>query len=259
MEMNDAENIFDKLRELSGKIKGNFNILEDQVDINVQMEYFKYAKEVKKDLDAEAIIEKKDDLFNEVKAISEKKHLISQLASIDNVSAFRTIEKYLKNPDTILKDWALMAFQESKMLLESSLLDENQIFISTGLGGKGTKLRYFVVLFSNSDESFNDFQQRIIKNEFEFVLTKSDAEIEEISFKDNFASIMVLVPINSILQTIFENAIEISNEYGNFIKKDFIITNVKKLSKAEIVEFIEKNKISGISDQSTIDTIDDID
>ncbi len=40
----------------------------------------------------------------------------------------------------------MLAFQENKMLLESSLLDENQILISTGLGGKGMKLRYFTVM-----------------------------------------------------------------------------------------------------------------
>ncbi|NOZ45877.1 MAG: hypothetical protein GXO79_03755, partial [Chlorobi bacterium] len=160
MEINEGENIFDKLRELASQLDGNFNILENVIDVNVQMEYFKYSRNVKKDIDAKSILSKINNLFNENISISDKKHLLSQLASLDDVKAFRAIEKYMKNSDELLHDWALMAYQESKMLLESSLLDESQVFISTGLGGKGTKLRYFIVLFSKSGKQFNKVQQK---------------------------------------------------------------------------------------------------
>jgi hypothetical protein len=248
MEMSENENIFDKLRELAGGIKGNFNILEDQVDVHIQMEYFTYSRKVKKKLDRELVLTNADQLFQDQKSLADKKHLLSQLASIDDVSAFRTIEKYANNPDNLLKSWAKLALQESKMQLESTLLDENQIIISTGLGGKGTNLRYFIVLFSENNKSFTDLHQKIIKNEFESELSKNNSIIEEIEYGTNYASLLALMPITTIIHNILKNAVNECNIYGNFVKENFIITNVKKLTEAEINEFIEKNKISGLED-----------
>jgi hypothetical protein len=56
-----------------------------------------------------------------------------------------------------LKDWAALSLQESRMTLESSLLDENQVIISTGLGGKAKKLRYFAVIAAKRRENFSEF------------------------------------------------------------------------------------------------------
>jgi hypothetical protein len=67
------------------------------------------------------------------------------------------------------------------MLLQSKFLDENQVFISTGLGGKGSKLRYFVVLV-NSFDKYDKLQQKLIKTELDFFLKKHDAELEQVRF-----------------------------------------------------------------------------
>lgn len=256
MELNESENIFDKLRELAGQINGNFNIMENKVDINVQIEYFQYSKKVKSDLDKDELLNKIDDLFDVKKSLAEKKHLLSQLASIDDVKIFRAIEKYTSDPDILLKDWSLMAYNESKMLLESSLLDENQIFISTGLGGKGSKLRYFIVLFTKSGNKFNKVQQKVIRNEFEYILDKNEADVEDITFSKNFSSLMVLLPLTSAIHSILKAAIDECNQYGGFIKESFIITNVKQLTEEEITTFINKNEIPGISNQENMNSIE---
>jgi len=91
--------------------------------------------------------------------------MLVKLASINSVEAFRTIERYLKEPNHSLRDWAKLAFQESKLLLESKLLDENQVLISTGLGGKGMKLRYFTVILSDTGENLTKIQKKIINSE----------------------------------------------------------------------------------------------
>ncbi|MCK4663113.1 MAG: hypothetical protein KAT68_09630 [Bacteroidales bacterium] len=250
--MIDYENIFDKLKQISGKEFANINILEEQIDISLQMEYFELSKEIKKDINKEEIISKKDNLFNTDIAIEEKKKLLIQLASIEDVKAYRTIEKYLSNPAKELKNWAILAFQESRMILQSSLLDENQVFISTGLGGKGTKLRYFIVIISNSSNSFTVVQKKIINSEFDFILKKRNGELEKIEFSDNISTILSLIPINVSVQEVFKNAIEECNKFGNFLKPDFLITNVKVLTTKEIKTFLEKPKNSNVD----IDTIE---
>jgi hypothetical protein len=238
----DQENIFDKIQEILGSLHGNYNILEEQIDIDVQMEYFESSKGIKKTFDVVEALETKNDLFSTEKPISEKKIMISRLASIDNVEAYRALEKYRENPDPELKDWASLAIQESRMLLESSFLDENQVFISTGMGGKGSKLRYFVVFIAKPGKSFNPFCQKIVKSEMEFVFNKYDAEIEEYNFSDNYATVKTIIPLNVQLNEMFEDAVSECNQFGDFLEMNFIVTNVKELSFQEIDQVMESSK-----------------
>ncbi len=241
----DEENIYDKIQELFGQVPDNLNILEESINIDLQMEYFEYSKKIKKELISEKILASIEQLFKPDLAIPARKKLLVQLASLEEVEAYRAIEKYLSNPGPELREWAILAFQESRMLLQSKFLDENQVFISTGLGGKGTGLRYFVVLLLKEGNAFSQLQQKIIKNEFEYVLKKHKGEIEEVNFEENFATLLTIIPIKSSIKEIFKMAIAESNQYGDFLKTNFIVTNVKKISLEEIKDFIQKQKDLG--------------
>ena len=138
-----------------------------------------------------------------------------------------------------LKDWALLALNESRMHLESKIMEENQVFISTGLGGREQKLRYFVVLMSKANAELTKTHQMVIQNEFEYILKKFDAELEEVNFSGYLATILLLLPMNFSLKMVFQEAIDECNQYGDFLKDDFIVTNVKTLSFKEIIEFLE--------------------
>ncbi len=232
-------NIFDKIKEVFGSISGNLNVLEEQIDIDLQMEYFKASKK-SKEIPAEDILMRMDNLFSDDFTNDEKKTLLVDLASVDDVDAFRAIEKYALSPAEELREWTILAMQESRMILESSLLDENQVFISTGLGGKGSKLRYFVVLVHHQKEDFNDVQKNLIRSEFDYSLTKYKGELESIVFSGPFAKLLAVVPINAPLKDLFQNAIHEANQIGDFIKENFIVTNVKQLSDSEISDFLNK-------------------
>lgn len=241
----DDENIYERLQDIFGHVPENFSILEEQIDIDLQMEYFEFSRNFKKNNISGNILEVKDNLYNSEHPLTNKKKLLVQLASLEEVKAYRAIEKYLENPDDELRDWAVLAFQESRMLLQSKFLDENQVFISTGLGGKGSKLRYFVVIINRFDKLFDDFQQKLVNTEFEFILNKYDAELEKVDFMDNYCALLAVVPINASIRDIFKSAIAECNEYGGFIKPNFIVTNVKKLSYEEITEFVIKQNDTG--------------
>ena len=102
--------------------------------------------------------------------INDKKIILINLAAIGDVDSFRTIESFNKSVSNELKDWAALALQESKVLLENSLLDEQRVIISTGLGGKENLLRYFVVLIKIDESEFEDYQKKIISDELDFVI-----------------------------------------------------------------------------------------
>ena len=233
---NEIENIFDKIQEAFGKIPDNLNILEEQIDIELQMEYFKESKNAKENPDNNSIT-CKDDLFNENIPIERKKKLLTDLAGIDDIEAYRIIERYNNNSDSELKDWAILALRESKMIIESSLLDEHQIIISTGLGGKQGRLRYFVVVFSKDGIDFTDFQRKIISSEFEFSLSRHNSEVEKINNFTDYSTILCLLPLEVAIRDVFLNAIKVCNEYGNFLNEVFIVTNVKILTDTEIKKY----------------------
>ncbi len=250
--MEKEENIFDKIQELLGDLNGNFNVLEEQINIDTQLEYFELSTDLKKTSNSNEIFEKKDNLFSTELPLEEKKVLLVHLASMDKVEAYRVIEQYQLSPDPELKDWAIMAFQESKMLMESSFLDRNQVFISTGLGGKGSKLRYFVVFVAKEQQIMEDYQKKVIKSEIEFAAKKKGSILEEINFNGWLTTCKVLIPIQVQFNLLFEEIIEAINQLGDFLDKNYIITNVKELSLQEIKDVLNNTKNKDHSDDDEI-------
>ncbi len=236
--MNLQENIYDKIREMFGDVYNNLSVLEEQIDVDLQMEYYEYSKNNNPKLSPEEIINRKDTIFHTDTPLEDEKNLLVQLASIESIEAYRTIEKYLNNPDSRLYDWARMAFHESRMLLESKLLDENQIMISTGLGGRGLKLRYFTVFFTFNGTNLNKLKQKVIRDETRYILKKFNAEPEILEFDNNIATVLSLIPITIPVQDIFSGIIDECNELGCSLDENYIITNIRILTLPEIREFI---------------------
>ncbi len=239
-ELKDNDNILDRIREILGDPSTSFSILEHQIDIKVQMEYFEYSKSHRSKFETEDVLAQEPKLYDQSVPLDEKKLLLVKLASIDKPEAYRVLERFSPSAPADIKDWAVMATQESRMLLESQLLDEQQVFISTGLGGKDGKLRYYVVAFPEQTESFTASQQKLIESEFEYSLKQSNAEIESLEFTPEHVCIMALVPLSVQVRLPFKKAIDECNSLGRFIKDAFIITNVKKLTDDEIKEIVSK-------------------
>ena len=150
--MEQIEN-FDSLNDFLSQMEDNVSIISGNIPVEIQLQYYKFIEKLDKNLNKEEINERADMLFTPEMDIEEKKKLLVQLASFDDVKFFRTIEKYNKQPDPELKHWASMAYNHAKVNLENSFLPEKKILISTGLGGKGSKLRYFVVLLKDNQNS----------------------------------------------------------------------------------------------------------
>jgi hypothetical protein len=240
--LDNRENIYDAIKKMFRGMDNKLNILEDQIDVDVQTEYFEYSKNHNLNINPEDVIKNKEDIFRSNLSVEDKKCMFVKLASISSIEAFRTIERYLNDPDhNDLQDWATLAFHESRLLLESKLLDENQVLISTGLGGKGTKLRYFTVLISRSGVSLGYIQKKIIRSELYYLLEKNGAELEKIIFYGDLCTILSLIPLKVPIQNFFDKLIEECNKLGDFLNRNYLITNVKILKISEIRESIKGN------------------
>ena len=145
------------------------------------------------------------------------------------------------------------------MLIEGNLLNERQVFVSTGLGGRGKLLRYFVALVGNNLDEFAPYQQHVIQSEFETALKNNRSEIENIEFQGKYAAMTVLIPLDVPCHQTLLDAVDECNMYGNFLKTDFLITNVKTLSFDEIDEFVAgKMEELGSENEINFDDIDEL-
>ena len=89
----EEKQFYHNIQRVLEKLPDNFSILEEQVDVELQMEYFNYGRDMKAGFSGEMIMDHKDDLFSPDVSVDEKKNLLVLLASQEKVEAFRTIEK----------------------------------------------------------------------------------------------------------------------------------------------------------------------
>lgn len=242
----EEEIFYNNIQKALENLPDNFNILEEQIDMEVQMRYFEFSQNNRTTLLSEECFRNREQLFCPETEMERKKEILSAIAAVDDVVAYRTIEKFLENENEELKQWAVLAFQESRMLLQSSLLDEQQVFISTGLGGKGRKLRYFTVFINQEgDKILNATQRKLLKEELIFELKKHDGEFEVIDFMEGFSTAQIMLPLKADIKQAFRAIIDECNQYGHFLKDDFVVTNVKVLSQEEIIRMLNQNRKNG--------------
>jgi len=237
--MND-ENINNKIFNLIGEKPDKLAIIDQNIPIKIQIEYFDFAGTIRKEKISINVKEGNEILQNKKSSLKLKKEILSKLATIEEPEAYRAIEKYVNNPDKKIINWAKLALFESKMLLESSILNQNHVLISSGLGGKNDMLRYYIVIFTKKDKEFNKLYKKIVRNEFDDFIIKQNCEIEKIKFEKTYVSFFCLIPLNINIKEIFAKAIFECNQYGNFLIEHFVVTNVKKLTIKEINDFINK-------------------
>ena len=246
--MKEEGDVFKKFRDSFSRMEGHFHILEQRVPVELQMEYFKYSENVRKENRPPRPLSEDEceTLYNtllteETKDKPEKRYLLSQLATSKSVRAYRLLEEYTQHPDPEVTDWAYMALMESRISLESDFSDEKQIYISTGLGGKGEKLRFYVLMTSKGKKPFQEYQQQTIEREFAYYLPKTDCEIERLTIGEQYVELVFLIPVRTDIKATLDRVINECNQYGDFLSNVFTITNVKELTAEEVSEIINKN------------------
>lgn len=236
----DFDKVYNKIQHLINKGDATISVLEDQIDVELQLDYFNFSKQTINKLNKEEVLDEVYLLNESGVDLEKKKEILSSLAKIDNPEAYRAIESYKDVVGEELKQWTTLALQESKMVLETSLLGKAPIFISTGLGGKGDKLRYFLVLVNKENEGFATWQKDLVNKELQFDLKHNEGELEEVKFLDDKVIVCFLIPISVNVKEIINQIISNCNEFGDFLLKSFIVTNVKKLSDIEIQDMVDE-------------------
>lgn len=225
---------------IDGLDEQNYYILEEEIDVEIQSNYFKLSHSIKEDISKDEVISNVPLLADATTSIDEKKNILTQLASLRDVEAFRVLEKKCRQfDDEELNIWSVLAYNECKMILKGSLKDEQQIFISTGLGGKDGRFRYFVALLPHDKSAvFTPFQRDFIKKELDFTLKQNNSLLETtLEDSEKHISFKILIPIKTNIPKLFKEILENCNQLAPFVSKQFIITNVGKMDADEITDF----------------------
>lgn len=247
MHLNDTDNpdeLFKQIQSILGSSPESMRILEDSISIDVQMEYYKMVSKIRSVETLKTFIA--NDLLSHNLNNDDVKEYLIHLAGSDDVENYRLIEQYVSIASPELKDWALMALNESRFHMVSSLSDENGVFISTGLGGKSNKLRYFIVFVPNNDGLIAE-QKKMVVDEVNFIFPRYDSEIEKIEILDDFICITTLIPVNVAVNVPIKVVIEECLTLGCSLSDGYIVTNVKELSLEEIRKVINREPVDGMS------------
>ena len=246
---------YTNIEELLNNLPDNFKILEETIDVEVQKEFFESAQDLDFNATSNEIEALIDQLNDGNTTISDKKVVLQKLSMTDSIESFRAIEAFRKNPPEELRDWVVLALQQSQMIIQSSLLEEQQVFISTGLGGKNDKLRYFLIFPYASLLEINDIQKEVLEKELGFFLEQYDGELEEIEFQNGYATAFGLIPLSMPASEMIKDVLTECNQYGHYLTDDVIITNIKKFNHEEILAILKKYEQQSKPGDSGIATV----
>lgn len=219
----------------------SFSLMEDAIDLSIQEEYFNLSETIDIDnVDYKEVLKESKKLFSENTPIETKKRILILLAHFGTAESYRTIEKYLNHSGRELKDWVLLSLKECRMFLESALLEEEGGFLSTGLGGKDNKLRYYFIVSPKEGLTFTETHRNTLKKGFETISQKYNSEIEEINFETNYAMTGIFIPMDVAVGDFIEEGISECNKMGEFLFFHYYVTNVKKPANEEILKYLEE-------------------
>src|SRR5690554_7370261 len=205
------------------------------------MEYFRYFDKLRRENNTFNRDEEVSILFSPDESIERKKRSLSLLASIPDVGAYRSIETYHSSPlEPELSHWSSMALVSSRIILSSELSGQQQVYISSGLGGHDKKLRFFSLFTTIERKDLTDLQKEIVEREFTFHLKKAEVVIEKFEIKNNYFTILMLFSFDEDIKSKLNSAVQECNQFGNFLEPKFLFTNVKILNEKEIEALLKK-------------------
>jgi hypothetical protein len=221
----------------------SLDLMEDAIDLSIQREYFNLSDSIDFDnVDYREALQESKYLFSEKTPAETKKKILVLLAHFGNAESYRILEKYLRNSEPNLRNWALLSLKECRMFLETALLEVEGGIISAGLGGKGNKLRYYFIISSKGDRPFSETHRNTLKREFEKIGEKYNSEIEEIIFEPTYAMIRTLIPMDVAVGDVLEEGIRECNKMDEFLYLHYYVTNIKKPTQGEILKYLGKIK-----------------
>jgi hypothetical protein len=115
--MEEHESLYEKIREILGGSPGNLKVLEQQIDMDLQLEYYECSRRVREEKDEAWVMDHMQYLEEPGYSMDVKKEILARLASVARVECYRAIESFMETAQEPLRTWAVLSLNESRMLL----------------------------------------------------------------------------------------------------------------------------------------------
>ena len=224
-EMSDSFSAVRSEVEITPEVQSKYIAYHDKVDVNAYSE--------------EYVMKESEKLSKENTPENDKKRIIFLLGHIATLSGVRIIEEFLKKAEGELKQWAVLAFEEGWMFLESEIMGTNNGRIFSGAGGNGDRMRYYFSIRSKNKKPFDDSQKKLIQEKIEKTSSELNSKVEIIEFKDDILLVSALVPMDVALGEVIEKSIKACNAENKILNSYYFATNQKKPDWDEV----EKNTL----------------
>ena len=229
-----------EIKKFLENIPDKFQMIEVGIDMEVQMEYLEYSHS----FDRGELTERETEnlgglLFRTGTPLEAKKKVLTLLAHLGTIHSYKILSMFAENPDAEIDQWAVLALLECRMFLESELSDQNQGIILTGLGSKNNKMRCYFLVLPIDENTFSASQHLRIKNELSYTAKDLECDIGNVEFQDHYVSLTVLIPMDVAIATFIEEGIKNCNEFGNFVLKEYYVTNMDIPDKDEIEKILK--------------------
>lgn len=239
----------DELKSILSDPNYSVHILEQEIPLEVQKEYFVFSEKMKKDRSFEDVEEEDFDFMKKLVADPEedlykRKFYLCVLSMQHKVPLFRFLQSLVGDERMeAVKDWLSMVVLDCQMAIEKELSGKQQVLVSCAMGGKDKKIRFYALMMAREDKPFEEYQKKVIENEVLDGLKAMNVDVEMFRIREQVVEIQMLVPFDMIDVGRFERLVEECNVYGNFLDKNVIITNMGVFTEEMIQNKLSKRKI----------------
>lgn len=228
----------------------DFKVIEAGIDFTVVKEYWTLIQAHPEVWNEQQLEDGAAQLLNT--DTDTERILLTHLGRSGSVAAYRALEKYVDSvTDEWQRKWGVIAMQHCRVKLENELLDEPIGFIATGLGGKGSKIRYYFVLLTN--ESLTPIMVNEVEAFYREIAIEYEAEIEAVEQIDDFISVRLLLPVHGSLKALVQQGVEVYP----FLEEDFIMTNMARPTRDLIDEWLTERDAAEELPEDNPDNEDD--
>lgn len=225
----------DLTRLFKGKGKEiNVHQLNEPVSMLIQGQFYLYNKELREQIGRGHITLDEEDIINRVTCIAgdkevvgaELKRALSELSCTESPRALRVVDELLETLQGEARSWALMAQLELRMRIVGNLVEESQIILSSGLGGRGFLVRLNGYCLNSNLSRWQDYQRELLHTELAYTCSKIGGEVEQELWGEEYFIFTILLPYDVDIQSTLQSFIERCNEFGGFIHPDCHVTNM---------------------------------
>lgn len=216
--MNEKEK--DEILKVFKSIPNELRVIESQINSDSIDEYYEMLEKLEKEDQANNL--KEYSSWKDLKSKEAIKELLVILSKIGDIKSYRLIEKIIDTKNLEIIEFAHVALKFARLNLENQLSNESIAFVSSGLGGKDNRLRYYFVI--KSEKKIEKEKELIIVDELLKICKRSDSEFEEIENQGNYVLIKVLVSIDFAIGNVIDQLIN----KCPFVDEGYLCTNVEK-------------------------------